>query len=140
MTNTAAPQSAPSGASPDPEELLRSRRYLALLAIGAVIGVPVATAAYFFLKVVDESQHYLYATLPGELGFDGEPTWWPLPLLALSGLLVALAIRYLPGTGGHSPADGFKRTGPVPPIELPGIVIAAFATLSLGAVLRPEAR
>ena len=130
---------APSGASPDPEELLRSRSYLALLVFGAIIGVPVATAAYFFLKGVDESQHYLYATLPGELGFDGEPIWWPLPLLALSGLLVALAIRYLPGTGGHSPADGFKRSGPVPPIELPGIVIAAFATLSLGAVLGPEA-
>ena len=139
MTNPAAPPSAPSGASPDPAELLRSRSYLALLVFGAIIGVPVATAAYFFLKGVDEAQHYLYATLPGELGFDGEPTWWPLPLLALSGLLVALAIRYLPGTGGHSPADGFKRTGPVPPIELPGIVIAAFATLSLGAVLGPEA-
>jgi hypothetical protein len=35
--------------------------------------VPVATAAYFFLKGVDESQHYLFETLPGELGFDGEP-------------------------------------------------------------------
>ena len=101
--------------------------------------MPVATAAYFFLKGVAESQHYLYSTLPAELGFDGEPMWWPLPLLALSGLIVALAIRYLPGTGGHSPADGFKRSGPVPPIELPGIVIAAFATLSLGAVLGPEA-
>jgi hypothetical protein len=35
--------------------------------------VPVATAAHFFLKGVDESQHYLFETLPGELGFDGEP-------------------------------------------------------------------
>ena len=112
---------------------------MALLVFGAILGVPVATAAYFFLKGVDEAQHYLYATLPGELGFNGEPIWWPLPLLALSGLLVALAIRYLPGTGGHSPADGFKPSGPVPPIELPGIIIAAFATLSLGAVLGPEA-
>jgi H+/Cl- antiporter ClcA len=131
--------SPPPGASPDPVELLRSRSYLALLVFGAIIGVPVATAAYFFLKGVGESQHYLFETLPGELGFDGEPMWWPLPLLALSGLIVALAIRYLPGTGGHSPADGFKASGPVPPIELPGIVIAAFATLSLGAVLGPEA-
>jgi len=139
VTNPAPSPPAPSGASPDPVELLRSRSYLALLALGAIIGVPVATAAYFFLKGVDESQQYLFETLPGELGFDGEPVWWPLPLLALSGLIVALAIRYLPGTGGHSPADGFKRSGPVPPIELPGIVIAAFATLSLGAVLGPEA-
>jgi chloride channel protein, CIC family len=136
---TPAPPSASPGAPPDPVELLRSRNYLALLVLGAIAGVPVATAAYFFLKGVGESQHYFYETLPGEIGFHGEPIWWPLPLLALSGLLVALAIRYLPGTGGHSPADGFKSSGPVPPIELPGIIIAAFATLSLGAVLGPEA-
>jgi H+/Cl- antiporter ClcA len=134
-----APPSASSGAHPDPVELLKSRSYLALLVFGALIGVPVATIAYFFLKGVSESQQYLFETLPGELGFHGEPIWWPLPLLALSGFLVALAIRYLPGTGGHSPADGFKSSGPVPPIELPGIIIAAFATLSLGAVLGPEA-
>ena len=78
-------------------------------------------------------------TLPGELGFDSQPSWWPIPLLALSGLLVALTIRYLPGTAGHKPAEGFKTSGAVQPIELPGIIIAAFATLSLGVVLGPEA-
>ena len=52
---------------------------------------------------------------------------------------MALTIRYLPGTAGHKPAEGFKPSGPVPPIELPGIVIASFATLSLGVVLGPEA-
>ena len=80
MTDPASPPPAPSGASPDPVELLRSRSYLALLVLGAVIGVPVATAAYFFLKGVDESQRYLYETLPGDLGFHAEPIWWPLPL------------------------------------------------------------
>jgi len=72
------------------------------------------------------------------VGFHSEPTWWPLWPLALSGLLVALAIRSLPGTGGHPPADGFKST-PTTPIELPGVILASFATLSLGAVLGPEA-
>ncbi len=52
---------------------------------------------------------------------------------------MALAIRYLPGTGGHEPSEGFKAGGPVPPVELFGIVAAAFATLSLGVVLGPEA-
>jgi H+/Cl- antiporter ClcA len=130
---------SPTPATPTPLELLRSRSYVVVLVFGAIIGVPVAAAAYFFLKGVGEVQQYLFDTLPGDLGFDGQPVWWPVPLLALSGLLVALTIRYLPGTGGHKPAEGFKSSGPVPPIELPGIVVAAFATLSLGAVLGPEA-
>ncbi len=112
---------------------------MVLLVFGAIIGVPVAAAAYFFLEGVNKLQHYLFGTLPGDLGFASQPAWWPIPLLALSGLLVALAIRYLPGTGGHKPAEGFKTSGPVLPIELPGIVIASFATLSLGVVLGPEA-
>jgi H+/Cl- antiporter ClcA len=124
---------------PDPVELLKSRGYIVMLVIGAVIGVPVATFAYFFLKLVSEAQQYVFTTLPDDLGFHGTPEWWPIPLLALSGLLVAAAIKYLPGTGGHSPADGFHAAGAIPPIELPGIILAAFATLSLGVVLGPEA-
>ena len=133
------PPAPPPVAAPDPLELLRSRSYVALVVFGAVIGVPVAVIAYFFLKLVAEAQHYVFSTLPGELGFSGEPTWWPLPLLALSGVLVALTIRSLPGTAGHKPAEGFKTGGPVPPIQLPGIILASFATLSLGVVLGPEA-
>jgi chloride channel protein, CIC family len=110
-----------------------------LLVLGAAIGAPVAAAAYFFLKAISRSQTYLFTTLPVDLGFNSEPIWWPLPLLAIGGLIVGLAIRYLPGTGGHPPSEGFKAAGPVPPIELPGIVVAAFATLAFGAVLGPEA-
>ncbi len=135
-TSTNPPEPA---APPDPVELLRSNSYLGLLVLGAIIGVPIATVAYFFLKLVAEAQQYIFTTLPNDLGFDGAPAWWPAPFLALSGLLVALAIKYLPGTGGHSPADGFKPSGAVPPTELPGIVLAAFVTLSLGVVLGPEA-
>ncbi len=66
--------------------------------------------------------------------------WWPVLPLLLAGVLVPLAIRYLPGTGGHSPAEGFKvGAGPPRPAELPGVVLAALATLSLGVVLGPEA-
>ena len=58
----------------------------------------------------------------------------------LCGLLTGLTIRYLPGNGGHSPAFGFKTGGPLPADrELPAIVLASLATLSLGAVLGPEA-
>ena len=136
------PTSTPAGAarppSPDPRALLRSPSYVVLLVLGAVVGAPIAAIAYFFLEAVGRTQRYLYQSLPGDLGFDSAPWWWPLPLLAIGGLIVALAIQRLPGTGGHKPAEGFKA-GTTRPIELPGIAIAAFATLCCGAVLGPEA-
>jgi chloride channel protein, CIC family len=110
-----------------------------VLVLGALIGAPVAVAAYFFLKAVAAAQEWVFTTLPGDLGFDGEPTLWPLVPVAVAGLLVALTLRYLPGTGGHKPAEGFKAGGGVDPADLPGITLAAFLTLSLGVVLGPEA-
>jgi H+/Cl- antiporter ClcA len=124
---------------PDPFALLRSRAYLRLLVLAALIGVPISAVAYGFLKLVAWLQDQLFTEVPEALGFDSPPTWWPVPLLAASGLLVALAILHLPGTGGHSPADGFKPAGPLPPAELPGVFAASLATLSLGVVLGPEA-
>ena len=133
-------QAAPPPADPaDPQALLRSRSYVKLLVLAALLGVPVSAASYGFLALVDWLQEAVFTDLPETLGFDAAPVWWPLPLLALSGLLVALAIRHLPGTGGHSPADGFQASGPVPPAQLPGIFFAALATLGFGAVLGPEA-
>ncbi len=139
MTQTAVPPDPPAASPPDPTAIIRSRSYCVLLLLGAVIGVPVAVVAYFFLDGVTKLQNEIFTDLPNSLGFHGEPLWWPLPWLLLCGLLVAPAIRYLPGTGGHEPSEGFKSGGPVPPIELFGIVAAALATLSLGAVLGPEA-
>ena len=58
----------------------------------------------------------------------------------LGGLFTALIIRYLPGNGGHSPAFGFTAAGgPATGRELAGIALGGLATLSLGAVLGPEA-
>ncbi len=125
---------------PDPLAILRSRSYLGLLALAAILGVPISAAAWGFLKLVADLQQWIFTDLPKELGFDAAPRWWPLPLLAVAGVLVALTIRYLPGRGGESPAEGFKPGGGVPsPSHLPGVAIAALATLAFGVVLGPEA-
>jgi len=123
----------------DPLAALRSRSYLVLLVLAAIIGAPISAAAYFFLALVSKLQGWIFSSLPHALGFHAEPMWWPLLPLLLAGVLVPLAIKYLPGTGGHSPADGFKAGGFPLPAELPGVVLAALATLSLGVVLGPEA-
>ncbi|HEY7323882.1 MAG TPA: chloride channel protein [Streptosporangiaceae bacterium] len=122
----------------DPVAVLRSRRYLVLIVLAAIIGVPISAVAWGFLALVSKLQGWLFTSLPSGLGFHGEPVWWPLPLLGLAGLLVGLTIRYLPGTGGHSPADGLQPGSPTL-AELPGVFLAALASLALGAVLGPEA-
>ncbi len=123
----------------DPRALLRSRGYLRLLLVAAILGVPVSAAAYGFLALVSYLQPEIFTHLPQGLGFQGEPPWWPLPVVALGGLLVGLAIRYLPGTGGAHPAEGFRTHKPPTPAEMPGLILAALATLICGAVLGPEA-
>ena len=48
--------------------------------------------------------------------------------LTLAGLLAGLTIRYQPGRGGHSPADGFHTGGVITPDQIPGVFLAALAT------------
>jgi H+/Cl- antiporter ClcA len=123
---------------PTPGELLRSRGYLRLLIMAAAFGVPVSAVAYGFLALVNYLQQEIFTHLPHGLGFRAEPAWWPLPVLAVGGLLTGLAIRYLPGGGGVSPAGGFKTHSPPTPSQLGGVILAALATLTFGAVLGPE--
>jgi H+/Cl- antiporter ClcA len=136
-TTPAASTAAPAT---DPASLLRSRQYRVLLVFAAVIGVLVSLASWAFLEGVHQIQVGIYRDLPGDVGYATEPTWWPLPWLALAGFLTAVAIVRLPGRGGHVPADGLKvGGGRTQPIELPGVILAATATLGLGLVLGPEA-
>ena len=133
-----SPSAARAASLPNPATLLRSKQYLVLLVIAAILGAVVAAIALFYLKLVLLLQHFFYNHLVSDLGFKHEPLWWPLPLLVIAGLLVGLTIQYLPGTGGEKPAEGLKPSVPRP-VELFGIVIASLATLGFGAVLGPEA-
>ena len=124
---------------PDPLAALRTKSYVQLLVLAALVGIPVSAVAYGFLKLVSVLQHWFFQSLPGELGFHGLPVWWPLPLLGIAGILVALSITYLPGTSGHQPAEGFQAGTAPTAAEFPGVFFAALATLSFGVVLGPEA-
>src|SRR4051812_7179525 len=132
--------SPPAVQSIDPVAVIRSKPYLAALVLAGILGIPISAIAYGFLALVAEIQQLLFTTLPSQMFRGPPPAWWPVPWLILCGLLTALTIRYLPGNAGHSPAFGFK-TGGGPPSgrELAGVILAALTTLSLGAVLGPEA-
>ena len=134
MTDTTEPSSAPT----DPAAILRSRNFVVLLVFAAVIGIIVSLVGWGFLELVHQIQVWVFTDLPSGLGLDPVPSWWPLPVCALAGLPVAYAIARLPGNGGHVPAHGLQL-GSTEPIMLPGIALAALATLGLGLVLGPEA-
>src|SRR5947209_2244862 len=129
---------AAAGAAPDPLAVIRSPRYLALLAIAAVVGAPIAALAYFLLKLIGLTQQWAYTDLPSELGFSGVPPWWPLIPLGVAGVVAGLIVRFLPGHGGEIPVEGFKAGGSPSVGALPGIVLAAVASIGLGAVIGPE--
>src|SRR3954454_7085561 len=121
---------AAPAAQPDPAELLRSRRFLVLLVLAAIVGIVASLASWGFLELIHQIQVGVF--------YDGAPTWWPIPVLGVGALLCAAAIVFLPGTGGHIPAKGLNA-GATEPRELAGVVAAALATIGLGLVLGPEA-
>ncbi len=119
---------------------IRSKQFVGLLVVVAVIGVVVSIAAWLFLEGTYQIQQELYVHLPHAVGYqNGPPKWWSLPVLAVGALLVALAITRLPGDGGHIPARGLSTGGPSGPDIVPGVVLAGLATIGFGLVLGPEA-
>jgi len=124
--------------APDPASIFRDRKFLALLVVAALVGVVASIVAWGFLELVYYLQQWAFTDLPEGLGFDGMPLWWPLPVLALAGLITAWAIERLPGQGGHVPAEGLDPD-PVQPVEVPGVILAGLASIGLGTVLGPEA-
>jgi H+/Cl- antiporter ClcA len=123
----------------NPASVIRSREYITALLLAAVLGAPISAIAYGFLALVAGAQRILFVGLPQQLFGPSIPAWWPVPWLLLCGLLTGLTIRHLPGNGGHSPAFGFRAGSAPTKAELPAVILASFTTLSLGAVLGPEA-
>jgi chloride channel protein, CIC family len=117
---------------------VQGRAFIGLLLIAAVTGTVVSLAAWLFLEATHQVQVGIYDKLPGQLGFDHQPLWWPVPVCGIAGLIVAAAILRLPGFGGHIPAMGLAAS-PARPVEIPGVLLAAVATVGLGLVLGPEA-
>ena len=124
----------------DPVAVIRSKPYLSALVLAAILGIPISAVAYGFLALVAKIQQLVFTDLPQDTSPGAAPAWWPVPWLVLCGLL----------TGADHPVPAGQR-GPLARVrfqdrrrsaldrELLGVVLAALTTLSLGAVLGPEA-
>lgn len=108
-----------------------------LLAVCAVLGVIVALVFVGFEELLHEGQHYLWVTLigasPSNLAIIG--------LTSVGGVLVGLALRFLPGHGGAHPADGHNILAAGEDARaswLAGIFTVGLLGLCFGASLGPE--
>lgn len=136
----ASPAAQPEPTQAEVDATVRSKGFGVLLIISAIVGVAVSLAAWGFLELIHQIQVGVFTDLPGDFGYHhGAPVWWSLPVCGIGGLIVAVAIVFLPGRGGHIPAFGLNTGGGTLPIDLPGVLLAAFATIGLGLVLGPEA-
>ena len=59
---------APAGATPDPLAILRSKNFIAVLVLAAVIGVVVSLVSWAFLEIVHDTQQSLFTDLPDDFG------------------------------------------------------------------------
>lgn len=119
-------------AEPDQQPTGRDLGRLMLIAI--VVGLAAGAAVMVFLTVEHYFQTLLWTTVPNLLG--GTPAWWVYVVLLLGAVGVWVAMK-LPGGGGHSPLDGLSLS--VGTHEIAGVLITALISLSVGAVVGPEA-
>lgn len=107
----------------DPLALLRSRSYVALLVLAAIIGVPVSAAAYFFLALVSKMQGWIFTrcSKAKRQGLD----------LGLAAAQVAL-IAFL---GQEQEAFEVAAAVVDDAVDLPGGLVAAFAAAVVAAGL-----
>lgn len=138
MSGIPRPIADEDDSGPSPSAFLASRGFVAVLVVSAVVGVVASLVAWLFLELLHGAQRWVFTDLPETLGLGGTPLWWYLPVMALAGMLAALAIERLPGDGGHSPAHGLDPS-PTRPAMLPGVALAALASIAGGFVLGPEA-
>ena len=109
---------------PTRAELLRSRSYVVLLVLRrASSACRWRRSRTSSSRRSPKAQEYVFTTLPGELGFDSQPAWWPIPVpraeRACSSASRSATSR---GRRGTSPPRDSRPSAPVQPIELPGIV------------------
>ncbi len=114
------------------------RQYLRTVLLSAVVGIPAALVAALFLAAVHYLQHWLWVDLPDALDESSPPWYLVIGLPVVGAAIVLLARVLLPGDGGHEPLEGLSMA-PTPIAYVPGIALAALATLAFGAVLGPEA-
>ncbi|MGC2999303.1 ion channel protein [Streptomyces sp. G35A] len=132
MVQDSAPQ-APSVTPAAPARALLPS-ILPALAVGVVsslllVGVEVAA---------EELEDVLWRTVPDALGIGRYSVAWMFVVLVATGIAVGLVVWKVPGHAGPDPATLGLDAPVLPPVVLPGLVLATALMLAGGPSLGPE--
>lgn len=115
---------------------VESRRAGALVALSGLVGVVVALLFIGFEEAMHRGQHFVWTTIAG----DDPGAWTTILIATVGGFVMGLGLRFLPGHGGHHPADGHAMLAAAdhrPPVVV-GVLVVGLVGLVAGASLGPE--
>ncbi len=86
----------------------------------------------------EQLQHVLWRTVPDALGIGRYSVAWMFVMLVATGFAVGLVVWKVPGHAGPDPATLGLDAPVLPPVVLPGLVLATGLMLAGGPSLGPE--
>ncbi|WP_406172437.1 ion channel protein [Streptomyces sp. NBC_00996] len=126
-------QQAPTTAPAAP-----ARALLPLILPALVVGV-VSSLLFVGVSVAAEKlQGVLWQNLPDALGIGRYSVLWMFVMLTATGIAVGLVVWKVPGHAGPDPATMGLNAPALPPVVLPGLLLAAALMLAGGPSLGPE--
>ncbi|MGW5368246.1 ion channel protein [Streptomyces sp. NPDC004009] len=114
------------------------RVLLPLILPAVAVGVA-ASLVYVGLSVAAEQlQRVLWGPLPDALGIGPYSVLWMFVMLVATGIAVGLVVWKVPGHAGPDPATTGLDAPRLPPVVLPGLLLATGLMLAGGPSLGPE--
>jgi len=130
---------APQGLPADRPSAATVRTLLELSLPAVVVGIVSALVLYAVEEVVHLLEHAVWVDLADSLGVDPASPWWILGVLSVTGLVVGLVIRLVPGHGGQDSATVELIAPPVGLRVVPSLALVAVVGFAGGVSLGPEA-
>jgi len=116
----------------------RAQSMLSVALPAILVGIAAALMLFVVMLVAGLLQHFLWSVLPPLFGATNTTWWWIVGMLTLTGIVVGLVVKYVPGHAGDDPAT-LELFGPPTPLPvLPGLALALVIALAGGVSLGPE--
>ncbi|MFD3586580.1 ion channel protein [Streptomyces sp. NPDC058683] len=115
-----------------------ARALLPLILPALAVGVGSSLLYLVVSSLAERLQHVLWNNLPDALGIGRYSVLWMLVMLTATGVAVGLVVWKVPGHAGPDPATLGLEAVAMPPVVLPGLLLATVLMLAGGPSLGPE--